>query len=116
MPSISTITYTPEPVRPGHPCCIDITAHNVVAGPVTFTLELDPLLPYMFSIAGRTRTRITRRRNVPLDTGSYGTRMAFRIAGAVAGDALLMVTISGVNGTSPPYPLRLAVAADRHSR
>jgi hypothetical protein len=109
MPTFTRIEYIHAEFSPGDLSYLDITMHDVLPGPLSLSIELDPNLPHAFVVAGKKIKKISRRRKVPTGSEIFSTRIAFRVSDSVAttADPIVTITASGVDGTGLPYRLAL---------
>jgi hypothetical protein len=114
MAKLIHIEFSCGPVGLGDISYLDITLRDVLPGPLALALELDPHLPYVFSVAGKELKKISRRRRIPAGADEFSTRIAFRISncGHTATDPIITITASGVDGTTTPYRLALNVGSE----
>lgn len=112
MPIITHIDYTPRPVLPGRVCTLTVTLGRLVPGPVSFLLELDPMLPQTFVVAGQLVRKISRTRTIPNGMLEYTTLIAFRVRenAGTPGPPIITITVSGIDGTAPPHAFALELA------
>jgi hypothetical protein len=107
MPSIIDI-LAPAPAALEQPFTIDISLCVEALGPHLFCFELDRTIPYFFTKGTEHVKRICRRRSFGT-TGSHTSHFSLGMAriGPPVDELPLIVTISGLDGTSPPFTTML---------
>ncbi|MEO6047378.1 MAG: hypothetical protein ABIQ57_07880 [Candidatus Kapaibacterium sp.] len=110
MPSVTSFGYQPDPVLPEQPIFIILAIRTETIGPVSIGFAIDDNSPFFFA-EGIMRSKSIYRRRTFETEGNHQCHLHFLIVhnNAIAENIKLIITLSGIDGTGPPFHATLNI-------